>query len=326
MNAKKLKFVIVSPTPWSGGGIALHALCKYLSDMGYDARILYAGANTLECTKGPVVAHMHRLYYTGLRCAKKTAVRLLGDERLAGHPSFNGIANVSVRGTKTKHWPRVDENTVVVYPESAYGNLLGAKHVVRWLLHYYRYEDQLGLAYEPTDVFFSYREQYNTARLNPEGKLLHVIHFDLDLYRNYNSGPREGTCYIVRKGKDRPDLPASFSGPVIDNLSEREKVAVMNRSEFCVSFDVQSAYSNIAALCGCVSVIVPEPGKTRADYLKPSDKAHANGVAYGFSDEEIDFALSTRDAVKAQFERSNAESIDQVRAFARYCEEHFSVR
>ena len=42
-NRNKLKYVIVSPRNNGGGAIVLHALCKYLNDLGYEAEMFYSG-------------------------------------------------------------------------------------------------------------------------------------------------------------------------------------------------------------------------------------------------------------------------------------------
>ena len=49
-----------------------------------------------------------------------------------------------------------------------------------------------------------------------------------------------------------------------------------------------TAYSSIAAMLGCISVVIPEPGKTKDDY-----GGERPGVAFGFDESEIEHAQST---------------------------------
>ena len=148
-----------------------------------------------------------------------------------------------------------------------------------------------------------------------------MSYYDLDLYKRTNYGHREGTCYIIRKGANRDDLPKSFDGPVIDDLPEREKVAVMNQCEFCVSYDMQTCYTSIAAICGCTSVMIPEKGKTWNDYKGPGEKHY--GVALGFDEAEIEYAKETASKVLETYKQENQEGKDAAGKFAQECIKYF---
>ena len=144
----------------------------------------------------------------------------------------------------------------------------------------------------------------------------------LDLYKRTNYGPRKGKCYIVRKGASRPDLPKKFDGVVIDYLPEKEKVEVFNKCEYCISYDTQTSYSKIAAICGCISIVVPEEGKSRRDYISTNEKCY--GVAYGYSKEEINFSLETQEKALQFYKDLNEKSMNQIKSFVKKCEEYFN--
>lgn len=297
-----MKFVIVSPRQKYGGAIVLHSLCKNLDLLGYDSRIFYNEANTT----------VRGLFGTCIFLCR-TIVFLLRD--------LKDKKIESVKGCKRKFFPFFSNDTVVIYPESVYGNPLRAKKVVRFFLYHNKYtEDQN--AYGKKDLFICYRKQFNDWKLNPNGYELHTPYFDLDLYRRTNYGERHGTCYIIRKGKHREDLPKSFDGPIIDDMPEERKVEIFNSCEKCISYDTQTAYSSIAAMCGCLSIVVPEKGKGRNDYLKADDVVY--GVAYGFAEDEIAHAISTANRVKELYEKQNVEGIKEVKKFVNICEEYFS--
>ena len=120
-----------------------------------------------------------------------------------------------------------------------------------------------------------------------------LSHFDHDLYRQYNFGVREGDCYIIRKGSQRADLPNTFAGPIIDGLKETEIVEIFNKCKYCYCYDTQTFYASIAAVCGCIPIIIPEPGKTKKDYLNESEM-YTPGLAWGTSQDEIEYAINTR--------------------------------
>ena len=118
-------------------------------------------------------------------------------------------------------------------------------------------------------------------------------------------------------------MPSHFDGPVIDNLREPDKVKVLNQCERCYLYDTQTFYASIAALCGCIPIVVPEPGKTKEDYVKPDDEVR--GVAYGDSPDEIDFALRTRNEVQKRIDKMLAENGPMVDSFIEKCKDYFKL-
>ena len=162
---------------------------------------------------------------------------------------------------------------------------------------------------------------FNDHKLNPKEITLCCPYFNLDLYKRTNFGERSATCYIVRKGRNRSDLPASLDGIIIDDLLEQEKVEVFNKCKYCISFDTETAYSRIAALCGCISIIVPEPGKSVSYYRNEYNKRY--GIAIGFTDTEIDYAKSTIGLLQKEHEKMNETSKNSVKDFTEYCCKHF---
>lgn len=317
---QKIKFVIVSPRQKYGGAIILHALCKYLSEKGYDAKIFYTSVNTYK--KGHKIKFWIKwIIGTFIDLFKLIAVKILNEKAVNYGDFFNGYINVSVKGCKRKIIPYASKNTIVVYPDVVYGNFLYAKKVVRWLLFYYKFEDEEN-AYNKEDIFFAYRKIFNNKKLNPENRELYISYFDLNMYQKTNFGKRKGCCYIIRKGKDRSDLPEKFDGVIIDNLSEKEKVKTFNESEYCISYDLQTAYSQIAALCGCVSIVVPEPGKKREDYRLESDNSY--GEAFGFDIDEINYAKETAPKLLKMYQMNNEKNNEQIVNFIWECEHYFN--
>ena len=314
-----MKYVIFSPRNNSGGVIALHVLCKYLEEQGENAKIFYMnryyykkGRHLLYWLHYPVFLFRDRLF-----CF---LTKLLGEGKIKKYKTN------SIIGCKRKWLPFVGKNTIVIYPDLVYGNPLRAKKVVRWLLYFYGSfypdaDDSWGENFGKNDLVFCYRKIFNDKRLNPTERMLCTPFFDLDLYKRTNFGKRKGKCYIIRKGSNRTDLPNSFDGIIIDNLSEKEKVKVLNECEQCISYDTHTAYSTIAAICGCVSVVVPENGKTRADYLNGGEIGF--GRAYGFDEKEIQYAVDTQSKAHDYYLQLNNEGKDSALRFICECEKYF---
>ena len=319
MNLQK-KIVIVSPRQGTGGAIVEHLLCKLLMERGYDAKIFYFESSFTGKNTSAYKTWTQYLSYLRHDTNKLIKSRLFPNAEFLRKGRYKGYNYEPVRGCKRKYLPFVDDDTIVVYSEGIYGNPLKAKNVVRWFLYKNRYPGDYN-AYGKNDLFFSFREFFNDEVVNPTCRLLRLVNFDFDLYRNYNKNRRKGTCYIIRKGAGRNDLPRAFDGIVIDNLSEREIVDTFNTCERCVSYDTQTFYATIAAYCGCVSIVVPEKGKSRVDYTGVGDKIF--GVAYGESSAELEYAANTKalliDKING-FKQLNEDAVDK---FIIECDKYF---
>lgn len=305
-----LKFVIVTPRPTGGGAIVLHRLCSLLVSHGCEARLFYIGPDYKKGQSELLywLRYMSWLLFHDIK--KLLLAKVFKSWTFIQNDYFKGYSYNPVPEVKRKYLPIIDDETIVVYPEIVYGNPLRAKRVVRWLLYFYPYKGDTS-AYGENDLFFAYREVFNDDELNPECRLCKLQNFDDKLYKRSNYGDRKGSCYIIRKGWNRKDLPVHFDGPIIDDRPEQEIVNIFNKSKYCISYDTQTFYSSIASICGCISIVVPEVGKTRADYTGSDDAAY--GVAYGDTIEEIDFAKKTCSKLIDEidgFKKDNEKNVD----------------
>lgn len=306
------RFIIVSGRVTRGGTLVLSALCKLLIDKGYDARMFYMnrvpGKNTnwWQWWYRQIRSYLS-MPYIRLMCAinKKSQSDLYKIRR--------ELLYEPIKGLPVQYFPFFNkEKTIVIYPEIIYGNFLKAKHVIRYFLfHNKLYSKDDPESFGQNDVFIAYRSVFNDPALNPENNVIGFAWFDSNLYRQYNFGKRTGNCYILRKGRNRPDCPATFDGPVIDDdLSEPEIVQILNEKEYCYSYDTQTFYTVIAAVCGCIPIIVMEPGKRMEDYVGDGETHY--GQAYGDSPEQIQYAVDTRQELlnTLDYKESNERSVN----------------
>lgn len=315
-----MNFIIVSPRQKFGGAIVLHVLCKLLNEHGYNAKIFYFNSVKKENYTKKIYFWICQLKFYIKDIYRLLIVKLfINDKNYSS--KYDGYYYYPVRGCKRKIFPFFNKKkTIVVYPEIVYGNFLRAEKVVRWFLYYYQYEDD-NAAYTASDLFIAYRDVFNNKKLNPELKTVQLLNFDYDLYKQTNFSKREGKCYIIRKGRNRKDLPEIFDGIVIDNLSEYAKVRVFNECKVCISYDMQTFYTTIAALCGCKVICIPEKGKTRSDYLSDTEKQY--GISYGYNKEELEYAEETRFLIKEYLSTFNSKNEENIIKFIDYCKKHF---
>jgi hypothetical protein len=293
-----------------------------LCEEGYDAKLFYIPSTKLLATNKNIKRFLlesikYDLRYAFYICGKK----IKWINKTSRFKAYNNYFREEIEGLRSKWTPFFSRNkTIVVYPEKICGNFLHAKHVVRWLLYYNRF-DKKSEAYGEKDLFICYRKVFNDWDLNPKGYEISLPHFDSKLYRRYNFGKRSGSCYIIRKGRNREDLPSSFDGPVIDyGMSDEVIVKIFNQCERCYSYDAQTFYTIVASVCGCIPIIVLEPNKTKSDYLTENEMGY--GRAYGDTVEEIEFAIQTRDKLLQQLDYTEHNK-KNIKAFLSIVSKHF---
>jgi len=301
------KIIIITNSPvYCGGTLALSTLCVELRKLGYDARLLLLPYFPRE--KFSQYAYMRQLWKYSIHLFVRAFIyKFFRKFHKFSKYRVPGECSYAMEGIKFQYFPIFDkDNSIIIYSEDIYGNPLAAKHVMRWLLYMYDYDLDDNDAFSLNDFFVAYRKVFNIGKLNPDCNIVKVMCFDSKIYRQYNFEERKGNCYMLYKGRYRADIPKKFDGPVFDkDKSETELVKILNEYKYCYIYDTQTFYATIAAVCGCIPIVVMESGKTEIDYLG-SDKKHV-GIAYGDTPEQIQYAIDTRDELlrSLDFSESN---------------------
>lgn len=290
-----MKFVVWAP-PFddaSGGVIALHLLCHRLVEQGEDAYIW------------PAMSHERRPLWRKLLFEFKA--HLTGKYRRYRLGPF--VTPIAAR--------KMLRDAIVVYPEIVEGNPLGARHVVRWLLNKPGFfTDKTD--YDENDLFFFYQDAFNDPQLNPHPDRLLRVTWINEAYRKYNEGARSGSCFLIKKGAGREIVHDLRDSIQIDALSHEEKARVFNETERFYSYDLYTMYSMYAALCGCDSVVVPDPQLSVEDWM-PEESRY--GIAYG--EDQLAWAAATREILLNRLDERRQEEDRTVENFVRQCRIHF---
>lgn len=293
MSGHDLKYFVVAPSfdEDVGGIIFQHELVNALNGLGENAFLL---------PQGPI--------YKQGRISRLTSWLRPPPYRL--DPQLD---------TPVARRSDIDDRTVVIYPEITLGNPLRAKNVVRWLL----YKPGLRHPYEFTEgeMFFRVFEKADIPELTggaPELFLWKTNHS----YTNEGRPDRRGVCYILRKGSYKPRIPETEAPDAIqiDGLGHEEINELFNRCEVFYSYDEATMYSQFAAICGCLSVVIPGEHNSRAAWASEHD-LYRYGVAYGLEDTE--HALATRDRVPDLLHKKEEAGLATVRRFVKLTKERF---
>lgn len=219
-------------------------------------------------------------------------------------------------GWNTPVWNKNDfpKDSVVIYPEIINGNPLGIKKVVRWFLHNPgHFTNQI--EYGSEELYFQYHSGFNNYKPTNDSiiskNILNVGYYPIDIY-TYNTDiiKDNETCYIYRKGKDKPKVHKD-DAICLDGLSHNDTAQIMKRSKTFISYDPYTAYSRFAVLSGCHSIVVPDDGVSIEEWL-PSEKDRY-GVSYGFSNKQTEWAQNTKPLLFEALEQKDKITVDNIK-------------
>ena len=184
------------------------------------------------------------------------------------------------------------ENTIVVYPEIIVNNPLKAKHICRWLLNnpgaFKKFD-----GFYPEGVFFRYNKYFNYEKQGKEIPILNtyiskVKTFTPSKKKNIN---RERIVYSLRKSdaeklkrypirKEWELIQFQFIDKSIFDFEIRN---LFRTSKYYISYDHCSYLTVLAALCGCIPIVIPYEKYSKEEW-KDMFPIQKYGVAYGFDD------------------------------------------
>lgn len=282
----------------SGGVIALHLLCQRLNEASETA-LLWPFDRPRFRIRSSLRQHLAWLRYhaTGRR------------HRFDRGPFATQLAGFGDL-----------EGAVVIYPEVVAGNPVGARAVVRWLLHkpgFHTGQVDFGV----NDLIFFYQDAFHSPVVGDHADNRLTLTWWNDIYRDRGVGTRSGSAYLLKKGAGRPLVHDLQDSVPIDDLPHEEKADIFNRCTYFYTYDPYTLYSRYAAICGCIPVVIPPPGLSKEEWVPRVGDRY--GLAYGM--EEVPWAIATRDLLLERIARERAEEDMMLRAFISRCHTRFEA-
>jgi len=286
----------------SGGTLWLYRLVKLLNDLGFSAKIIPWRSTT--CIPEESIA----------RAVKTQLGNNFRKFALWNSARSNVDFPVSID-------PKIKCNDIVVYPEIAIGNPYNASKVCRFFLHRPGYFNKK-LYYRDNEFWIRgghVSDGYKVPTVGLYSKYLNLSSVPEIYFRIRSTGPRKGTAYIIRKG-DRSISSISLNDAIsIDGLNHREIAQIFHRVERFISFDPYTAYSKFAALCGCDSIVLEQPGLSESDWQP--DFSMRYGIAYGES--QVEVARLSRTRLLDKIREDENFQLDNVKNFCKEVMNHF---
>ena len=307
--AQKL-FLIVTP-PYeenNGGAIALHKLCQHLNELGREAYLFPYLPTARYDTEDPV-AFQH--------CIAET-------QRLMSTFVVNPAITSAVAGVENLDRIKGRDDIVVVYPEIIAGNPLQAKNVARWLMHDAGFFTRK-VYFCPGEIYFLYGVDTKPVHIpgsRMSSNLLATIHIPFELYNLNGATPhaeRTQTAFCVRKGRGKPLQHDLTNSTMIDGLPHARVAEIFKRSRQFISYDSRTFYSRLAVLCGCESIVIPDPGVSEEEWMPDPEGRY--GVAYGF--ENLEKARQTASRTIEFLHKMEANSVSTTQQFIAEVEAYF---
>lgn len=301
--------VINTPTfdDKNGGAIALHCLADRLRNMGLDAYVYpmfildkYPKSTRLELK-------------TRLKIFLRNTLRRIRQIKpFRTHPSMN-----------TPVAPKaILPDSIAVYPEIVSGNPLKAKHVVRWLLHkpgFFR----TSITFGSDELTFYYQDAFREGLdwVNSDN-LLRLRWVRDDIYYDKGLPERNGACRLIRKGKiTSAEIPKNGDAIIVDGKSHEETAGIFNRCKYLYCHDPYTMYTLYAAICGCIPIVIPQPGLSREKWRATYPFKH--GIAYGI--EEAQWAADTRNELLKELAEQRLLEKEMLKKFVNKIHERFGI-
>lgn len=184
----------------------------------------------------------------------------------------------------------------------------------------------------------SYREQrllninnnkeINNKKLENDSifKFLTLFYIHPDI-KNTNLN-RNGYCHSFRKSfyhKNITNIHPNDSFEIKRNHTQINYIEYFNKYKYFISYDPLTFLSIISILCGCISIVYPVENLSKLDwykktavyeYMRSNKITELYGIAYGNSQEELEYAEKTIHLVKTQWNdilKFNLHTIEKFR-------------
>ncbi|MFW2602026.1 hypothetical protein [Aliarcobacter butzleri] len=282
----------------SGGLIVLHFLCHLLNSLGEEA-YLWPSYRPIFDIKKPF----------------KSLIQILKYYKKELHRPFAINENWNTPILKNK---KEVDNSIVVYPEIVKNNPLGAKYVVRWLLHKPGFHDGK-VNFGKNELIFGYGEKFSTFEYPiTKSNTLYLTYIMTDIYKQTNFSNRQGSCHMIRKGRNK-NFVHEKSSLLVDGMTHEELNRIFNQKKYFISYDTYTYYSIYASLCGCISIVIPDDGISKTEWHPKIEDTY--GLAYGIDD--IEYAKNTKQKMIEYIKLQENYNMISVKNFVEKCNNYF---
>ena len=250
-----------------------------------------------------------------------------------------------------------DDDIIVIYPENIKGNDLNKRMVVRWILYFLHLENktiELSPYQYQSDHYIACYSQGICTQFDDDNwhkQPLRVIDLNWDMFDSIDSNRIRDIDVMYFKPLDRKRTWIDRTGRKIildyDNyeymlknsfalmnktltrmdasLRKQERIDLLSRTTYFISFDPATFRSVEAAMVGWLSIVIPVPGVNKSEWASVSYAPEylQYGIAYGFDD--LDHARSTIGLVLHNLHEQDRNTRDMLVNFIKDIKRYFNL-
>ena len=193
----------------------------------------------------------------------KVLHRLCHELNEAGHEAYIDRSASNPAWNTPFHEPPLDGDWIAIYPEVVWGNPWNAPRVARWCLNH---PGKLGgqKVYDPAEIVFVFHELFDHMGLGPE-RVLNLPTIETDIYVDRHLS-RVGPTFYVGKGDKSREVPGAVEITRSLALNREYLAYILNTATVMYTFDNETAMAEIARLCGCPVIVIPDGSYTWEQY------------------------------------------------------------
>jgi hypothetical protein len=212
-------------------------------------------------------------------------------------------------------------DVITIYPEIIVGNPCNAKNVVRWILNTVGVIGGNCNSWGKYDMVYNYCDAFTCNCGNHAiASNLTTIDMQVDFWTQPTGLTRDRDTYIIRKGHRKTHDKHATGSHNIDQFGDNQNLRQwLASSRVFVSYDAATYISVQAAMAGALSIVVPDDENVSAEEWRQKFPQFKYGIAYGFDQKEIGYAMETRQQLINHTRQMEANSIKTVRKFAQDC-------
>jgi hypothetical protein len=124
-------------------------------------------------------------------------------------------------------------------------------------------------------------------------ELTNVV-FEFEFWKDFGYDRKDEDLILVKKGRHF-STKIEHSGRLLDNEDFNDDVLLtaFNEHKRFITYDNATFHSVQAAVCGCISIVIPD-GRLTEDEWRNTSRNRKWGIAFGDTEEQINFAIETR--------------------------------
>lgn len=170
--------------------------------------------------------------------------------------------------------------------------------------------------YRGDELIIQYGKSFTIGTKYENSLSIRPIVANLNFWKDLGCQRSDTPLILLKKGNTPEE---QIKGRLIDDVVKMndtreaidfELLKLFNTHKTFITYDNNTFHSTQAALCGAISIVIPDGKLNEKDWRKSTKREY--GIAYGNNKEQIDFALNTVHSLKKIIEGELIRSHEEI--------------